>query len=209
MVLHFKLLTMNKIGVYKICSKIKPQKFYIGSSININKRWNGHLGDLRLNKHHSAKMQNHFNKYGENDLFIMILSETSNDNLLSEEQKYIDELHPIFNICPIAGNCLGIKRTEEEKEKCRSYRHTEEAKKRISDALRKRKPTAKMIAKLKERRCKKVIDIKTNIVYESITYASKVFGIHRRTLENMLHGTNGISKIKNKTSLRFYIKEAA
>ena len=42
---------MKIIGVYKIESLIKPKRCYIGSSIDINKRWLSHLGDLRRNKH--------------------------------------------------------------------------------------------------------------------------------------------------------------
>ena len=98
--------------------------------------------------------------------------------------------------------------SEETKQKCRSYRHTEEAKKKISEAGMGREISEKSLQKLLERRCIKVIDIKTNIIYPSIISAANAMGMKRRTLENMLHGSNGISVIKNKTSLRFY-KEVA
>ena len=60
-------------GIYKIVSKIRPDRMYIGSSINIPKRWREHISNLKKNKHHSKQLQNHFNKYGEADLQFSIL----------------------------------------------------------------------------------------------------------------------------------------
>lgn len=51
------------------------------------------------------------------------------------------------------------------------------------------------------RPCKKIIDISTNKVYESVTQAAKEFNICRATLSNMLTNNR-----KNKTTLRFYGK---
>jgi GIY-YIG catalytic domain. len=64
---------MNTSGIYKIESKLKPERIYIGSAINIGQRWRVHLSDLRKQKHHSKKLQNHYNKYGEVDLSFSIL----------------------------------------------------------------------------------------------------------------------------------------
>ena len=52
------------------------------------------------------------------------------------------------------------------------------------------------------RPCKKVIDIISGKIYESVTDASKEFSINRSTLSNMLTG-----KRKNKTNLNFYGKQ--
>ncbi|TSA56914.1 hypothetical protein D4R42_02645 [bacterium] len=43
-------------GIYKIQSKVKPNRIYIGSSTNINKRKNTHFEQLRKNTHHSLKL---------------------------------------------------------------------------------------------------------------------------------------------------------
>lgn len=195
---------MKISGIYKIESKLKPERIYIGSTININIRWNKHLTDLKKNRHHSIKLQNHYNKYGESDLRFSILVECEKENLLKIEQEFIDSYKPYLNICPIAGNCTGIHRSEKEKQKCRSYRHTKEARRKISEAGMGRGISDKSLKKLLERRCKKVIDTQSGIIYPSIKSASNELGMKRRTLENMLHGTNGISKVKNKTSLIFY-----
>jgi len=76
---------MKIAGIYKIQSTVKPDRFYIGSSVNISKRWSCHINDLRKNKHHSSKLQNHYNKYGESDLrFTIILGCEENDLLKTE-----------------------------------------------------------------------------------------------------------------------------
>jgi group I intron endonuclease len=110
---------MKISGIYKIQSKIKPERIYIGSSINIKTRWFDHLNHLRKNKHHSKKLQNHFNKYSETDLQFSILLSCDKDDLIKHEQFFIDIYKPWFNCSPTAGNCLGVKHSEETKNKHR------------------------------------------------------------------------------------------
>ncbi len=108
---------MQKPGIYKIQSKTKPERIYVGSAINCDYRWGGHLRELRHGKHHSSKLQNHYNKYGEDDLYFVIIEPCLPHFLIKREQFYIDELKPFFNVAKIAGSSLGICRTEEFKEK--------------------------------------------------------------------------------------------
>ena len=108
----------NMIGIYKIQSKTS-NNCYIGSSINIKKRWDRHLYDLRRNKHHSIILQRAWDKYGEKDFEFSILEECTEHNLLIREQHYLDSLLPMYNICSFAGNSLGVKDTEETKKKKR------------------------------------------------------------------------------------------
>lgn len=104
---------MKTSGIYKIQSIAKPERIYIGSAVNIGHRWNCHLSDLRKSKHHSTKLQRHYNKYGESDLQFSIVFRCKEKYLLEIEQQFIDSHNPYFNECKIAGNCLGIKRSEE------------------------------------------------------------------------------------------------
>jgi group I intron endonuclease len=98
-------------GIYKIRS-ITNNKEYIGSSVNIYKRFKDHKRLLKRNKHHSHHLQNHFNKYGEDDLEFTIIELVNDISLLIlKEQHYIDSLKPKFNICLVAGSPLGTKRT--------------------------------------------------------------------------------------------------
>ena len=99
---------MATSGIYKIQSKSKPERIYIGSAINIRDRWRLHLWELDLNRHHSARLQNHYNKYGKDDLVFTILEPCLPAFCIVREQEYIDELNPFFNISKIAGSTLGM-----------------------------------------------------------------------------------------------------
>ena len=103
-------------GVYKI-TNIVTNQIYIGSSIKITQRFKEHLKYLRGNYHHSGKLQNSFNKYGEENFKFDVLEECSKEVYLQREQHFIDILDPFFNICKVAGNCTGRKFSEETKKK--------------------------------------------------------------------------------------------
>lgn len=107
-----------KTGIYKIQSKVKPERIYIGSAINIKKRWNIHLCDLKHNRH-NFKLQRHYNKYGESDLQFSVLLGCEKSELIINEQFFIDSYNPYFNCCKIAGNCTGIRHSKESREKIR------------------------------------------------------------------------------------------
>lgn len=87
-------------GIYQI-RNIENNKIYIGSSMDIEQRWSGHKSELKRNKHHSFKLQEDWNKYGENkfvlEMLIEVDDETTRDELSTIEQKYIDEYNPIEN----------------------------------------------------------------------------------------------------------------
>ena len=107
---------LKRSGIYAIKNKLN-NKLYIGSAINFEKRKREHYSNLRNNKHHSKYLQRSFNKYGENNFEFIVLECCRPENLLIREQWYIDTLSPRYNICKIAGNSLGVKRTEETKKK--------------------------------------------------------------------------------------------
>jgi len=121
---------MKISGIYKIQSKIKPERIYIGSAVNIAQRWRTHLSGLKLNKHENRKLQNHYNKYGELDLVFIILEPCFPQFLIIKEQHYLNKLKPYFNIYKIAGSPLGIIRSKESiqkrVDKCRDQKRTKE-----------------------------------------------------------------------------------
>lgn len=98
---------MKIVGVYRIVSKCKPNRVYIGSSINMRKRWNLHLEHLRKNIHGNPKLQRHYNKHGEDDLVFSIVTLCKKKHILKLEQEYLDLYKPYFNILIIAGSPLG------------------------------------------------------------------------------------------------------
>lgn len=108
---------MFKSGIYCI-RNIIDNKVYIGSAINLQKRWNRHVSHLNHNKHHSIRLQKAFNKYGKSNFAFEVLDYVSNpNNLIKYEQLWLNQLKPEYNICKIAGSCLGTKQSKETKQK--------------------------------------------------------------------------------------------
>ena len=125
------------IGIYKIQSKIKPERCYIGSAVDIKRRRYGHLATLNNRIHKNPKLQAHYNKYGKEDLDFSILISCNKEDLIKHEQFFIDSLNPWFNICKIANSSLGVKRSEEYKAKQRSrkgYKLSAQARDNMSKA---------------------------------------------------------------------------
>jgi len=126
------------IAIYKISSKIKPERIYIGSAVNTKSRKNVHFSVLKNNLHYNQKLQRHVNKYRINDLKFEILEPVMfKEDLILREQFYLDKLKPYFNICKIAGSILGIKRTDETKRKMRLNHKGMTGKKHSTDTKRK------------------------------------------------------------------------
>lgn len=109
----------KRSGIYKI-ECMQNQKVYIGSAVNIRKRWNYHVEDLRKQKHSNEHLQNAWNKYGANAFKFSVIVYVDEDKLTQAEQLYIDEFMATdrnygFNICPLAYSNLGLKMSDEQK----------------------------------------------------------------------------------------------
>jgi group I intron endonuclease len=181
---------MDKIsGIYKIESRIKPERCYIGSSIDINNRWMSHLNTLRDNSHHNKKLQNHYNKYGVSDLlFSIILYGCKKDDLIFIEQVFLNTCKPWFNIRKIANSNLGLTHSIESKimigdsHRGRKYKpRSEETSIRFRAILRKSRmwyhPTKETIEKQRNSLYKPILyyDIYGNFIKEfpTVLAASK------------------------------------
>lgn len=119
----------KKPGIYKIINKING-KMYIGSSVNCFRRLiREHKYHLLNNKHVNLYLQRAVNKYGiENFEFEVIEYVSDKELLIEREQFYLDKIlfasendekFKIFgyNIVRIAGRNLGLKWTDERKQK--------------------------------------------------------------------------------------------
>lgn len=121
---------------------------YIGSAIDIKKRWCQHRSQLNLGKHPNRYLQNAWNKYGEDVFEFSVLETCFVFILIFREQHYIDSIKPKYNLSRTAGSTLGVKQSEEARAKkaliergntkALGYRHTEEARNKISFAGRRK-----------------------------------------------------------------------
>lgn len=109
-------------GIYIITNNINSI-FYIGSSLNVENRFKQHKTHLKYNKHCNQKLQHAYNKYGLDnfDFSILEVVKISND-LLIREQYWVDRLKAVkygYNIRSHVSSSLGLKLTDEHKEKLR------------------------------------------------------------------------------------------
>jgi len=81
-------------GIYCI-ENLANSKKYIGSSIDIYRRWRQHTYNLKQNKHHSIHLQRAFNYYGEYNFKFYIVLKCDNKQLIEKEQYWMD----IFKVC--------------------------------------------------------------------------------------------------------------
>ena len=146
-------------GIYKITNK-QNEKFYIGSSVDIEMRWYAHKSYLRRNIHSNSHLQNAWNKYGEDNFIFSILVETDEDSLLDKEQELIDETKCCdknvgYNKALIAGSPMkGRKHSPETIEKLRKANigrvYSPETRRKISLANKGKKVSAETRKKLSE-----------------------------------------------------------
>lgn len=114
-------------GIYQILNVLTGTS-YVGSSAIIEQRWRRHLKDLRTGKHHARYLQCAWTKYGSDAFKFLVLEEVDEVQALTRvEQLWIDKLGAHgsggYNSRPIAASPLG-------------FRHTPEARKKISEAAK-------------------------------------------------------------------------
>lgn len=110
----------NKIsGVYKITNTL-TEDFYIGSSVNIKRRWACHKSPFRWKYQPNSKLYQDMQKYGLDNFLFEILEETN--NIKEREQYWIGQLQPSYNN-------RRAKRTKEDiladSKEWRKYHHEE------------------------------------------------------------------------------------
>jgi group I intron endonuclease len=201
-------------GIYKITSTTSG-KIYIGCASNIRTRINGHLYDLRRNKHNNSYLQRAWNKYGEENFVFEIIEKCDISDLHSKEHYWVNELNCLnrsigYNLKPTDPNGKSV--------------HSEETKEKLRIANKGKKPSELCIERLKERtlllehkkllqrsreridfkkvhrlkRGKKIIDTTTKIVYGSLAEVCEILNITKSTLSRKLSG-----KRANKTTFKY------
>lgn len=180
-------------GIYQIIN-IKTQDFYIGSAVNLSKRFLHHLGRLHNNSHKNQHLQHAWNKYGEKSFKFEILLYCDKDMLYYYEQLCIDRLFPVYNICKTVKSKLGWKTPDYVKEKIA-----------LAQIGRKRKPLSeehkqKISLALKgKKRFPLSSEWKNNIRNSMIGIKQTKEQIEKRSLANT--GKKRTDEMKNKMSL--------
>jgi group I intron endonuclease len=119
----------KKCGIYCIENLVNGKK-YIGKSIDIGFRWNGHRTKFKNKKHANPYFQNSYDKYGEENFKYSIIEICEKEELSEREIFYIKEFntkHPNgYNVTDGGEGAAGLKRAP----------RTPEHSKKIGDANR-------------------------------------------------------------------------
>lgn len=84
---------MKTTGVYGIAIN---NKLYIGSSLDVKRRWVQHKSNLTRNCHCNQKLQHAYNKHKKIKFFM--LEECNVEKLCLKEKEWFDKLNPFYNI---------------------------------------------------------------------------------------------------------------
>jgi group I intron endonuclease len=101
-------------GIYQI-SCITTGKIYVGSAVNLWRRWQQHRSRLRIGKHANAHLQAAWDKYGEEQFAFAILEFVDVTYLLQAEQEWMvstccTDKTVGFNIADTAASPGGVTR---------------------------------------------------------------------------------------------------
>lgn len=96
-------------GVYAIVNTVNGKR-YVGSAIDLHRRWREHQRRLVNGTHHNMALARAWAKYGKAALVFRPLLLCGPQELLEYEQRAIDILQPEYNICLTAGSMLGVRR---------------------------------------------------------------------------------------------------
>ncbi len=142
-------------GIYQIKNSV-CDRIYIGSAVNLRKRWSVHRHHLTRGTHQNQHLQRAWTKYGEAAFQFSVVEHVgSKSDLIVREQHWLDVSSgtcELFNIALTAGSSLGRKVSDVTRKKmsesARAKKVTDATRAKMS-ALRKNKPLphmAKIIA---------------------------------------------------------------
>ncbi len=107
----------DQAGVYAIVNQT-TRDMYVGSAVNVRRRWNAHRNALTKQAHYNSRLQRAFDKY-KSDMFDWEIVEFVSDEsqLISREQFWINFFQPAYNGRPVANSPLGTKHSVETRAK--------------------------------------------------------------------------------------------
>lgn len=103
-------------GIYAIVN-LENGKRYVGSAVNLARRWREHTRQLQRGVHPNRYLQSAWLKYGECSFEFSVVMECSPERLIEEEQGAMDRMAPEYNLSPTAGSTLGFRFSEESRAK--------------------------------------------------------------------------------------------
>lgn len=147
-----------KVGIYKITNTLNGM-IYVGSTVNLYRRKNEHLKELRHNKHHSLHLQNSYNKYGEAIFVFTILELVFDLDILTDREQYWIDFYKSsdknlgYNIRKKAESNVGLTASQSTRERLsnvnKGHKVSEETRIKLSIANKGKKRIVSQETRLK------------------------------------------------------------
>jgi group I intron endonuclease len=151
-------------GIYKIINVVN-NKFYVGSAVDLKRRKTRHFSELRNNKHSNGRLQNSWDKHGEQAFVFVVVEELADDaDLLAAENVWlkehvgkdycynlgVDATAPMMGFGGELSPTWGRKRTLEElaAQSWKGKKHSTESKAKIREFLLGKPKPAEVRAKI-------------------------------------------------------------
>lgn len=160
----------NKSGVY-CWTNTESNAKYVGSSVDLCRRFRQYYNINYITRaSKSSLICRALLKHGYSKFKLEILEYCAPEECIKREQSYIDTLNPEYNVLKVAGSLFGYKHTIESLQKMseiaknrseetiaklreaalgKTYKHTEETKRKISETMLGRNHTEETKKKLK------------------------------------------------------------
>lgn len=177
-------------GIYSIIH-LPSKRVYVGSAIQIARRWDTHLLMFQRNVHDNIHLQRAWNLYGSKEFAFQLLEQTNKEELIVKEQEWIDKLDASnpklgFNLCPKAGSRLGKPHSIETIEKIRAANTGRKHRPETIEKMKSIRGSDRAATKLTE---EEVVQIKYKLskgrTHESL---GKEYGVHRGTITAINRG---------------------
>jgi group I intron endonuclease len=142
----------DKSGIYRWTNKLSG-KSYVGSSINLSKRFNQYFSPKLLsNRRYISLIYQALLKYKFENFRLEILEYCDKESVICREQFYLDLLKPKYNIYLKAGSPMGFKHSEKSraimKTLAEKRRHSKETRMKIGASLKGRVLLAETLVKM-------------------------------------------------------------
>lgn len=192
----------KRFVIYGI-KNIVTNKSYIGSASWYDKRIGTHVSKLRKNTHENKLLQNSWNKHGEHNFIFEILEEVSSqENLISREQHYIDVNYSCsnkhgYNISCVASSRLGTSMSIEARKKISEFQKGKKLSKEQIERLKKERTEAQGISI-------KAVNLRTQetLFFDAINEACRTLKVSPASIRKQCDG-----KVKNPRKFLFTYKD--
>lgn len=191
--------------IYKITNKVNG-KVYVGQTIRFNKRVSHHKVLLRQGCHKNKALQSDFNNFGIDSFAFEIIEKVESSLNFDADQlerfwiKFYNSMNPEKGYNMQSGGISGFKQTEESKinksNKMAGCQNPNFGKRGNLSPLFGRKHNENTKQLIGDTKKKRVVDLLTGFIWDSITDASIAYGVSISYVSMIIKGKRVSESLK-------------